>query len=115
MSKVNLKKLEADLHAACQRVIRAGSYMNDGGTLGIHGLGYDTGKCLLGAIVAGDDRDMSYKEIAADVLGISRENAYDLEHGYMGGHGFEGKDDRFIRLGHKMREIYYGGTHGQDD
>lgn len=108
-----IERVEKLLHAACQRVVAAGGYLNDGYELGVNcdGKFYDGSCCLLGAVCFGQRSRKHYLYEAADRLSVTQEQAEALEDGFMGRpeSTFEESLKEYGRIGLKMRKTYYGG------
>lgn len=117
MDKKKLKRIEQKLHQKIEAVFGAGSFMNCGFGYGVNcdGTPREGGCCLLGAVLLGNEYPPEgyppeghtrALASAATLLGITPQEAYELESGYMFGSKEYPRSD-LVLLGAKMAELYY--------
>lgn len=114
MTDKELERLDRKIRRAIERLIGAGGFMNSGWIYNVGKDGRmirpDLGCCLLGAVLHGHEWSKfmdTHKQMAARLLGISYNEAKELERGYV----FSvSTNNPLQQLGHRYRVEFYGGT-----
>lgn len=104
-----IRRVKGELQRRVERLVKAGGFMNSGGSVGVALDGTlqnpQFGCYILGATLFGVKRRDWYTTDAAKVLGITGIEADAIERGYMD----HEPENEWEQLGADLRAMYYGG------